>query len=203
MAKQKISLRKEQMVMTRQAISKAAISLLTKKGYYNVTVDQICVKARVSKGTFYSHFKSKNEIVLEEFLKLDQYYGETVLPDMADKKHALDKLLVFCTDAMTYVGNIGMSNTKVAYQSQLGPERGYSRVASDERTIFTLVKQAIEEGQKAGELRQDINVNEFTRTFITAIRGVVFEWCLTNGKIDLMAETKRMFSIITEGMRCK
>lgn len=203
MAKEKISLRKKKALMTRQAISEAGISLLSRKGYYNITVDEICEKAGVSKGTFYNYFKSKDEIIWYEYLKLDQYYKDTAAREMAKKKNSIDKLRALCTAAITYTNNLGVSNVKAAYQSQLGPDRGFSRIASEERPLNTLARQTIEQGQQKGELRKDISVEEMTRTFVTGLRGTVFEWCLTNGKYDLIAEEKRICSILLEGMRRK
>ncbi len=200
MVKEKISLREKKALLTRQAISEAGVSLLSRKGYYNVTVDEICEKAGVSKGTFYNYYKSKDEIIWYEYMKLDQYYKDAVAEEMAKKKHAKERLHVFCIAAVTYVSNLGVSNVKTAYQSQLGPDKGFSPISSEERPISIIVRQTIEQGQQKGELRKDISVDEMTRTFVTCLRGTVFEWCLTNGKYDLVTEAKRTCSMLIEGM---
>ncbi|MBN1691305.1 MAG: TetR/AcrR family transcriptional regulator [Dehalococcoidia bacterium] len=201
MGKEKISLRQKHAIATRQAISQAGASLLSKKGYYNVTVDEICEKAQVSRGTFYKYFKSKDEIIWYEYLKLDQYYGGPVAEAMAKEKKSAGKLLLLCNAAAKYTSSLGVSNVKAAYQSQLGPDRGFSLVASEKRPLYALTWHAVAEGQSKGEFRNDIGVDEMTRTWVTALRGAVFEWCLNSGKYDLVAEAARLCSTVVEGMR--
>ncbi len=201
MVKKKSSLREKHALATRQAIARAGASLLSRKGYYNVTVDEICEKAQVSKGTFYKYFKSKDEIIWYEYLKLDEYYDRNVADAMAIEKKSVDKLRVLCNAAATYVSSMGVSNVKAAYQSQLGPDRGFSRIASEERPIYSLARRTVEEGQQKGELRSDVSTDEMTRTWVTALRGMVFEWCLTNGKYDLVAEASRVCAMLVESMK--
>jgi TetR/AcrR family fatty acid metabolism transcriptional regulator len=204
MVKERISLRKKHAMMTRQAIYNAGISLISKKGYYRVTIDDICIKAGVSRGTFYSHFKSKDAIVLEQFLKLDAYYTDTVAREMQSKRTAEQKLMAFTRGVTAYLLQMGVSGIKVAYQSQIGAERGESsQVASEERSLYTLITAAIVLGQKKGEIRNDMTADEVTRTVIRTMRGVIFDWCLTNGSFDLEVEAMRMFTLVSEGIRSK
>jgi AcrR family transcriptional regulator len=178
--------------------------LISKKGYYRVTIDDICNKAGVSRGTFYSHFKSKDAIVLEQFLNLDAYYNETVAEAMKSKRTAEGKLLAFTRGVVSYLIKMGVTGVKVAYQSQIGAERGESsQVASEERSLYTLIKSAVVLGQKKGEIRNDMTADEITRTVIRTERGVIFDWCLTNGGFDLEKESLRMFTLVSEGIRSK
>ena len=50
---------------TREKLVKTAHKLLMTKGFYAVNVEEITKKAGVAKGTFYTYFKRKEDIVLE------------------------------------------------------------------------------------------------------------------------------------------
>ena len=63
-------------ILHQEKIFKTAVSLITEKGYDNVSVNEICTTAGVAKGTFYVHYKSKEDIVRESYY-LDM--GEFVL----------------------------------------------------------------------------------------------------------------------------
>lgn len=54
----------ERRTATRGKILAVAAELLAAKGYDSLTVDEIVLRANVAKGTFYQHFKSKEELVL-------------------------------------------------------------------------------------------------------------------------------------------
>jgi len=72
----------------------AALQVIRTKGYAATTVDDICEQAGVTKGSFFHHFKSKDELALsaaafwgsmtEAFFASAQYH---------QAKHPLDRLL--------------------------------------------------------------------------------------------------------------
>lgn len=57
-------LRERKRVATRRAIERATVELSLKKGYENVTVDEIAVAAEVSPRTFFNYFPSKEAAVI-------------------------------------------------------------------------------------------------------------------------------------------
>jgi AcrR family transcriptional regulator len=48
----------------RREFVEAAQGLLAEKSYRDLTVEEVCVRARMSKGSFYTHFKSKRDLLL-------------------------------------------------------------------------------------------------------------------------------------------
>ena len=65
----------------RQRLIDAAIDLIGRHGYAGTTVDSICDKARVNKGSFYHFFQSKDDLVVAA---LDRHWE--------DRKADLDRL---------------------------------------------------------------------------------------------------------------
>ena len=50
---------------TKTNLLEAALAVVRAKGYSATTVDDICQAAGVSKGAFFHHFKSKEELAIE------------------------------------------------------------------------------------------------------------------------------------------
>jgi TetR/AcrR family transcriptional repressor of nem operon len=50
------------MAPARQKLLDAALALIREKGYASTTLDDLCAKARVAKGSFFHHFKDKEAI---------------------------------------------------------------------------------------------------------------------------------------------
>ena len=48
----------------RQKLIDAALALIRAKGYAATSVDELCARAGVTKGAFFHHFKSKNELAV-------------------------------------------------------------------------------------------------------------------------------------------
>jgi len=106
----RFELRKER---TRNALKQAAIDLILEKGYDEVTVEDITERADLGRGTFYIHFKDKEDIVWriirEGIETLDreanqqlgnqtlpqiEYYGYLMTFNHVDKNRALFKLML-------------------------------------------------------------------------------------------------------------
>lgn len=78
----------------------AAVALLEQPGYHAMTIDEICDKSGLAKGTFYLHFDSKKAItlaILDEFVELQT----RMAPAMDDDRHMLENIRAivgWCSD---------------------------------------------------------------------------------------------------------
>jgi AcrR family transcriptional regulator len=200
MAGDRSTQRREQAEQTRRRIFETALALLSKKGYDRVTVDEICAKAGVSKGTFYHYFKSKDQAILEEFLKIDRYYQE-VLPQLMELESMEERMALFCRLALRYMQAQGKNMLKVAYSSQISPGRRASPVASRQRALYAIVEGLVREAQERGEARRDLDAAVIAETVIRCIRGIVYDWCLQDGRFDLEEAGEAMVALLAEGLR--
>jgi AcrR family transcriptional regulator len=194
--------RREQYTMeTRQLIFDTAIEMFAKKGYDAVTVDDICEKTRVGKSTFYNLFKSKDQIIIEEFLKIDSYYQEIIEEIQKKSKSHIEQLLEFTALTLEYINDMGIEIMKVAYHSQIGPSLKESPVASPQRALYIILEQAIKKAQEAGEVRTDKSATTIAQNLIMFTRGVIYEWCLKDGGFDLLDAGKEYMDCFIDGIR--
>jgi len=84
---------------TRDKILEESKALILKNGYAGTSIDQILDKTALTKGAFFYHFKTKNELakaLIEEFIRLDLATMEAALNDTEHlKDKPLDRLLKF------------------------------------------------------------------------------------------------------------
>jgi TetR/AcrR family transcriptional regulator, fatty acid metabolism regulator protein len=69
MTNRPITKRQEQALETKERIYSAAIDLMDREGFENITIADISKKAGVSVGAFYHYFTSKNDIQQRYFTK--------------------------------------------------------------------------------------------------------------------------------------
>lgn len=55
---------RKQNPLTRPGLLEAAFTVIRTKGYAATTVDDVCAKAELSKGAFFHHFSSKEEMAV-------------------------------------------------------------------------------------------------------------------------------------------
>ena len=147
MPKPRMTRREQSAIETRNLILSAALDLIAQKGYESVTVHDICEKAGVSRSTFYNHFTSKEQIAIEEFQKIDNFYME-MLPKLRSKKTYAARMTAFVTQSLRHIENIGINTIKVAYHTQIGPGMTDVPGASQQRALYRIVEQLVAEPRK-------------------------------------------------------
>ena len=113
--------------------------LFKKKGYYNVTVDEIVFTARVSKGTFYYYFKSKDQIIIEELKKYDNNYI-SFYNDLVKYGTVSEKIISFVENMYDFtVNKIGFDLLYVVYKTQLSHKSKKPFVIDIERPFYKYI----------------------------------------------------------------
>jgi len=199
MAKKKITPRIEKGMQTRQAIFDTAIALFAKRGYDKVTIDDICEKVGVTKGAFYNHFKSKDQIILEEFMRMDEHYAK-VAQEISGMQSAREKLRVFNREAIKLMSDLGVTIMKVVYHSQVAPNMRKPYLMDGRRFLYRVTNELIMEGQENGEIRDDLSSEDMAIMLINCFRGQIYHWCLTNGSFDLVDTCERLFDLLVDSL---
>ena len=82
----------------REQLIEIATKLFSEKGYENTPLSEVCEKANVSKGLISHHFKSKDGLLREIFMKTTQLIvgiNESVETDQTPKERLVDLLESF------------------------------------------------------------------------------------------------------------
>jgi AcrR family transcriptional regulator len=203
MPKLKTSIRHVRSQLTRQRIYDTAVSLFLKKGYDKVSIDEICEKVGLTKGAFYSHFKSKDQIVIERMLAVDEHYRTDLLPQVADVDPGTDRLLAFVRLVLIHMKELGKVTLRTAYSTQIGFDQRLSAIMTEKRTLYKIIQELVTESQEKGELRRDLSSAAITQAIMHNIRGVVYDWCLSTSKFDIELAGEDLIKILSTGLRAK
>jgi AcrR family transcriptional regulator len=176
--------RKIQGQETKARIYEAASILIREEGFDAVTVDRICARARVAKGSFYHHFRSKADIIVEGYSLCDRYFDEEVAGKLS-APDAAGRVVEFIGRQMQYAVDTGIDLMIQTYKSQL--ENGTKFFISAERSLPSILNALIAEGQASGEFRADLSADYLTEYILRFSRGMIYDWCLRSGGYDLVA----------------
>lgn len=181
--------REEKTARTRASIVDNAMRLFAERGFDSVTVDEITQAAGVAKGTFYSYFSVKSDIIVEEFWKIDRYYEEYASRNLARYGTPEEKLRAFTRAQMRYVRDvIGNDNLKILYANQTLLTGQEKVIVNPQRQWYTIIAGIIAEGQASGVFRTDASPEELARGFNRSMRSVFLDWCITDAAFDLVKE---------------
>ncbi len=186
--KVQISRQQQKSRETREKIFQAAKRILQKEGYEALSIKNICEEAGVSNGSFYHHFKTKDDLLsyyIEDQPQIDPDLLE--LPEnVAGVKRGIIQVYM---NYVSYCRELGVEfmagyyDTKnQALNAASRTERPYPIV-----TVQTYVEKAIE----AGIVRLNVEIEEFTTDIRMIVIGNVFEWCVKHGEADFEGNMSR------------
>lgn len=178
MENQKLTTRQMQALATKNKIYKIAIELMEKNGYENMKIEDICKKAKVSVGSFYNYFKSKNDILSEIFKRADNYFENEVI-DNINSSNSLDQIVEFFTYYANYNELVGIDTMKQLYNFN------NKLFITEGRYMQNSIKDIITKGQSKGEISDIMTPNEISKYLFIAARGIAYDWCLHEGKYDI------------------
>ena len=92
MVEKPLTKRQEQALETKSRIYNAAIELMDREGFDNITIADISEAAGVSVGAFYHYFESKNDILAEIFHQADEYFSTRVASGL--KKESIPEQII-------------------------------------------------------------------------------------------------------------
>ena len=135
---------------TRSKILASAIKLFSSRGFNAASVDDICMDAGISKGAFYHHFKSKQELFLA---LLDGWLQPSDNAIETSKDRTAPETFMQITEAFPYIfatANEGLpmflefwlqaSRDEKIWQASIAPYRRYHKY------FTTLIKKGVDEG---------------------------------------------------------
>lgn len=170
----RISIRGEQ---TREQILKAARRLFAKRGYHSTSVYDLFEDSGISKGAFFHHWKTKEELALTVFDGVREDFDRhffSVLADEQKSRARIESILLKLSDLSS------------------DPQWVYGRIfalwcaelASDEEKVgvavgilrsrwMALWKELIKRAQQEHDLRSDLNAENLSFLVISSISGVL------------------------------
>ena len=168
---------------TRQALIDSALALFGQKGYAVTSVQEITEAAGVTKGAFYHHFESKQELlqlIHDEFLDYQLALLKMALDQDVDSETRLrDLMRSLLMAAAKY-----MANVIVFYQERRHLTGPHFKAMKRKRDEFDrLFLEVLERGIKDGTFRDDLD----PRILGLGILGMyawVHQWYRPNGRLS-------------------
>ncbi|NLO37596.1 MAG: TetR/AcrR family transcriptional regulator [Clostridiaceae bacterium] len=201
--------RKRKADATKMKIYASARQLFTVNGYDAVTVSQIVAMAGVSKGSFYVHFASKDELfktlILDKVEMSDANYLEffNALPEDTPTDEIVLAFVGRIADVL--VEDIGRERMQALYKAQLAQTAGSDVALSYTRALYNMFSHVLRIGIERGDVRLPVSVSlqDMSRHLVLAIRGVTYEWCARGAEFDFKAQALQHFRIILDGLLLK
>ena len=171
---------------TRRKLVKAAKNIICTKGLANTSIEEITAACGVSKGTFYTYFKRKEDIVYE----LSEVVFDEILENAQEFRGTISQRLE--NYMINFSGYIERSSLKLAQEwirNVADPEIsdvGAKKLQKDTAALRELFIAGIENG----ELRSDAPTERFVEAVSDLLYGQLLCWAISNGSYSFEERTR-------------
>ena len=166
---------------TKERIFQAAKRILQKSGYEELSIKNICEEAGVSNGSFYHHFKTKDDLL--------SYYIEdqpSIDPDRLElpknKEDAKETIIHVYLNYVKYCKELGvefMAGYYTPHNQALNPT-----IRTERPYPIVTVQHYLERALEANAIQLNLKIEEITTDIRMIVIGNVFDWAMRNGDAD-------------------
>ncbi len=184
----------------RERIIDAAWKLFREEGFAETTINDILREAEISKGTFYYYFKSKDDLLDTLSEILDREY-ERLDHEEPEGMSCFEKLMWLNYKVHSYMEeNMDYRLLANLYSAQIVKE-DFSSLLNRNRYYYKYIERIMYEGQKSGELTDEMTVSEMVSFFSMGERALVTEWCMNNGRFSFGEYSRKLFPRMMQGLK--
>ena len=191
----------------RDRILEAAIKVFAAEGFYNAKVSQIAQQAGVADGTIYLYFKSKDDLLINLFEDRMERVNANLREAIETESSAVARIKRIVKLHLELVEqNRDMAeviSVELRQSSKFIREYSNPKFAEFLRTIAG----AVVEGQRAGELRSDVDPYIFARALFGALDEIAVAWLIkhpgSKATIDLPRAAEHLGNLFIDGLRAR
>ena len=183
---------------TRRKLLDAAKKIVCEKGMVNTSVAEITKACGVASGTFYTHFKRKEDIIYA--LSREMYQ------EILDKAKAFDgpfmaRLVFFMTNFSGYIEKSSLKLCQEWVRNTVDPDlvddgEDKPKVYVDIAAVTGLILDGIERG----EVKADAPVAVLAHTLVDVLYGQMLCWDMSGGAYSLEWRPKEFCRIFLPGL---
>jgi len=168
------------------------ISLMLKQGYDRTTIRQICRKAGVAVGTFYTYFPSKSDILEGLYKVSDDYFRPMYSIDFS-KRTATSLYEEFFERYIKLDLDSGLEKLKLLSNI-------HNKVSLQKREPYKAFLRILEYGQAKGEFRDDYTAADILDFAFDVLHGIVKRYCVSDGAFDLASRMRLSSRMILDSI---
>ncbi len=182
---------------TKEKIFQAAKRILLRGGYESLSIKNICEEAGVSNGSFYHHFKTKDDL-LSYYIEDQPTVDPSLLEIPQDKAAATEAIVGVYLNYVAYCKELGVEFVAGYYtphNQALNPT-----IRTERPYPIVTVQQYLEKTVEANAIQLNLSIPEVVTDIRMLVIGNAFEWALRNGDVDFEGNMRRSLTYYLNGV---
>ena len=168
---------------SKQKILLTALTLIKEQGYDEVTLNNICATANISKNTFYYYFKSKEDLLLQ-FYSIPTDMATRNLASILMAQNSIEQYWKTIEPMLDFIVDSGTEITKRILYALTNENLQAFDSSKLDRNIPEVQATIIRRAQASGEIRNTSDPCLLLAIEQVQLLGIVSLWCTLNGIFD-------------------
>jgi len=175
-----------------EKIVSESLKLFSLKGFNNTSISDILAATKMSKGGFYNHFKSKEELFTAVLSEARRVWRLQNLADVDKEDREIDRLKKilanfrdrYLKDAVHFPGGCVFITLSVELDDQM-PHLS-SQLSDGFKRTKALLKGYLDRAKEKGEIRSDVSTSHVSEVIFSCILGasVVYGMDKSDSQLD-------------------
>lgn len=171
---------------TRKALVEAAKKIICDKGLANTSIEEITEASGVSKGTFYTYFKRKEDIVFE----LSKGIFDEILANAKNHEGTIiEKLENYMVCFSGYIEKGSVKLTQEWIKNVVDPDISDVGIGKLKKDSFAAA-ELLQAGVESGSLKIDTPVAQLADTINDLLYGQMLCWSISGGTYSFEERTR-------------
>jgi AcrR family transcriptional regulator len=198
------NLKQQQSEQTRQHIVEAATDLFARKGFHATSVADVASAIKLTKGAFYHHFATKEDLFHAVVLEVRSVWEENVEAPVLQHEDALDRLTALLVN---HARLIHRRPELCLVVSGLSEEMRHTHPDLADvlhgiyRDLIAFIEGTLRAGQGRGEVRGDIEPRAIAVDVVGMLRGVSCFAVLTDMGLECENTLGAIGPVLIAGLR--
>ena len=173
---------------TRKKLIEAARQIVSERGLAGTQVEEITKLCGVSKGTFYTYFKRKEDVVYAIcWGKFDEIRDAA----LSSREPFPTRMTGYMVDFCAYIEKESLKLCQEWIRNTADPDFAGNQCGSDKLQLdIAAVTALIEDGVRRGELKKDVPVELLSHTLVDVMYGEMLCWATSNGAFRFSEKTR-------------
>jgi AcrR family transcriptional regulator len=193
-----VSRRERKKDVTRQLIFMEAVRLFREKGFEATTVDDICARADVAKGTFFNYFPRKESVLgylIEKHWLESGGEIQAILDSDQPVRHKVQAIFRLAATVHEEDRELSRFVLQELSSRMFGPTEAHHVRWHD------MIHELIREGQARGEVGSAVDPETAEAVLSGVFMASLFHWvCLPEHRLPLREELRARLDLVFDGL---
>ena len=186
----------------RQQIINAAIDVFSKNTFHCSSIAEIAQRAGVAEGTIYQYFKNKEDLFFSIPAEKTKEFCRELELHLEGIVGAFNKIRKFTWYYLYFFKTNPEYARTLMLEMRVSKRFVKSKTYRSLKTFTDKALEIIQEGQREGVIRQDVNIYLLRQLVLGILEHMVTRWLLKGERYDLMKDHGGASELVFDGIGC-